>query len=74
MDNPSINMILFLTHTISDGEIVQTYAMGTYLNKAIKVDNSTPIDFSPSRTIKRGSPLYLQTSMLWGYRVIIFVR
>jgi len=39
-DNPSVNMIPFLTRTILDGEIIQTYAMGTHLNKAIKADSS----------------------------------
>jgi hypothetical protein len=48
MDNPSVNMIPFLTYTIPDGEIIQTYAMGTYLNKAIKADTSTPMDFNPN--------------------------
>jgi len=47
MDNPSVNMIPFLTYTIH-GEIIQTYAMGTYLNKAIKADTSTPMDFNPN--------------------------
>jgi len=64
MDNPSVNMIPFLTYTIPDGEIIQTYAMGTYLNKAIKADTSTPMDFNPNWIIKRDNPLYLQTPML----------
>jgi hypothetical protein len=51
-DSPGINMIPFPTRTISDGEIIQTYVMGTRLNKAIKADNSIPMDFSPSRIIK----------------------
>ena len=52
MDNPSVTMIPFPTRTIPDGEIIQTYAMGTCLNKAIKADNSIPMDFSLSRIIK----------------------
>ena len=48
MDNPSVNMIPFLTYTIPDGEIIQTYVMGTHLNKAIKADTSTPMDFNPN--------------------------
>jgi hypothetical protein len=74
-DNPSVNMIPFPTRTISDGEIIPTYAMGTHLNKAIKADSSILIDFSPSRIIKRDSPLHSQTPMLWvRHRVMIFVR
>jgi len=46
MDNLSVSMIPFPTHTIPDWEIISTYAMGTYLNKAIKVDSSIPMDFS----------------------------
>jgi len=64
MDNPSINMILFLTRTIPDGEIIKTYAMGTRLNKAIKVDSSIPMDFSPNIIIKRDSPLHSEIPML----------
>jgi hypothetical protein len=64
MDNPNINMIPFLTRTILDGEIIRTYTMGTYLNKAIKADSSTPMDFSPSKIIKRDNPLHLQIPML----------
>jgi len=52
MDNPSVNMIPFSTRTILDGEIIQTYAMRTHLNKAIKADSSIPIDFNPNRIIK----------------------
>jgi hypothetical protein len=52
IDNPSVNMIPFLTYTSLDGKIFQTYAMETYLNKAIKTDSSTLMDFSPNRTIK----------------------
>jgi hypothetical protein len=40
--------------------------MGTYLNKAIKAHNSTPMDFNPSRIIKQDNPLHLQIPMLWG--------
>jgi hypothetical protein len=32
--------------------------MGTSLNKAIKADNSIPMDFSPNKIIKQDSPLY----------------
>jgi hypothetical protein len=46
MDNLSVSMILFPTRTILDGEIIPTYGMGTSLNKAIKADNSIPMDFS----------------------------
>jgi len=52
------------TRTIPDGEIIQTYIMGTRLNKAIKVDSSIHMDFSPSRIIKGDSPLHSQTPML----------
>ena len=57
-DSPSVNMILFPTRTILDGEIIQTYAMGTNLNKVIKADSSIPMDFNPNRIIKRDSPLH----------------
>jgi hypothetical protein len=67
MDNPSISMILFLTRTIPDGEIIKTYAMGTRLNKAIKVDSSIPMDFNPNRIIKGDSPLHSEILMLWGH-------
>jgi hypothetical protein len=74
-DSPSINMIPFPTYTIPNGEIIQTYAMGTHLNKAIKVDSSIPMYFNPNRIIKRDSPLHSQTPMLWGHHpVMIFVR
>jgi len=74
MDNLSVSMVPFPTRTISDGEIIQTYSMGTRLNKAIKADSSTPMDFSSTRIIKRDNPMHLQTPMLWGHRVMIFVR
>jgi hypothetical protein len=51
-DNLGVNMIPFPTRTILDGEIIQTYVMGTHLNKAIKADSSIPMDFSPNRIIK----------------------
>jgi hypothetical protein len=51
-DKPNVTMIPFPTRTILDGEIIQTYVMGTRLNKAIKADNSNPMDFSLSRIIK----------------------
>jgi len=74
-DSPSVNMIPFATHTILDGEIIQTYAMGTHLNKAVKVESSIPMDFSPNRIIKQDNPLHSQTLMLWGrHLVMIFVR
>jgi hypothetical protein len=75
MDSPSINMIPFPTRTIPDGEIIQTYVIGTHLNKAIKADNSIPMDFNPNRIIKRDSPLNSKTPMLWGrYPLMIFMR
>ena len=70
-----LSMILFLTCTILDGEIILTYGMGTDLNKAIKADNSIPMDFSPNRIIKQDNPLHSQTLMLWGrHPMMIFVR
>jgi hypothetical protein len=63
-DSHIINMIPFPTRTILDGEIIPTYAMGTHLNKAIKVDSSIPMDFNPNRIIKQDNPLHLQTPML----------
>jgi hypothetical protein len=57
-DSPSVNMIPFPTRIIPDGEIIQTYAMGTHLNKAIKADYSFLMDFNPNRIIKRDSPLH----------------
>jgi hypothetical protein len=75
MDNLSVSMILFPTCTILDGEIIPTYGMGTSLNKAIKADNSIPMDFSPNRIIKQDNPLQSQTPMLWDcHLVMIFVR
>jgi hypothetical protein len=75
MDNLSISMIHFPTRTILDGEIIPTYVMGTRLNKAIKADNSIPMDFSPNKIIKQDNPLHSQTLMLWGrHPVMIFVR
>ena len=72
---PRVNMIPFPTRTIPNGEIIQTYAMGTHLNKAIKADSSIPMDFNPNRIIKRDSPLHSQTLMLRGrHPVMIFVR
>jgi hypothetical protein len=74
-DSPRVNMIPFPTHTIPNGKIIQTYVMGTHLNKAIKADSSIPMDFSPNKIIKRDSPLHSQTLMLWGrHPVMIFVR
>jgi hypothetical protein len=68
-------MIPFPTRTIPDGEIIQTYAMGTHLNKAIKANSYISMDFNPSRIIKRDSPLRSQTPMLWGHHpVMILVR
>jgi len=74
MASPNINMISFLTRTILDGEITQTYAMRTHLNKVIKADNSTLMDLIPIKIIKRDNPLNLQILILWGLRVMIFVR
>jgi hypothetical protein len=76
MDNPSVNMIPFPTRTILDGEIIQTYTMGTHLNKTIKVDSSISMDFNPNRIIKQDNLLlYSQTPMLWGrHPMMIFVR
>jgi hypothetical protein len=39
-----------------------------------KTDSSTAMDFNPSKIIKRDSPLDLQIPMLWGHRVMNFVR
>jgi len=64
MYNLNVSMILFLTRTILDGEIILTYVMGTSLNKAIKANSSIPMNFNPNRIIKRDSPLHSQTSML----------
>jgi hypothetical protein len=64
MDNLSVNMIPFPTHTILNGEIIPTYCMGTRLNKAIKADSSIPMDFSPNKIIKQDNPLHSQTPML----------
>jgi hypothetical protein len=47
-DSPSVNMIPFPTRTILDGGIIQTYVMRTYLNKAIKANNSTAIFSAPA--------------------------
>jgi hypothetical protein len=75
MDRLSVSMILFPTRTFLDGEIIPTYGMGTSLNKAIKADNSIPMNFNPNRIIKQDNPLYSQTPMLWGrHLVMIFVR
>jgi len=75
-DSPSISMIPFPTRTILNGEIIQTFDMGTHLNKAIKADSSIPMDFNPNRIIKRDSPLHSQTPMLWGRHPmnLIFMR
>jgi hypothetical protein len=75
-DSPSVNMIPFPTRTILDGEIIQTYAMGTHLNKEIKADSSIPMDFNPNRIIKQDNRLlHSQTLMLWGrHPLMIFVR
>jgi hypothetical protein len=64
----------FSNSTILDGEITRTYVIRTYLNKAIKLDSSTPMNFSRSRIIKQDSPLHLQIPMLWGHRVMIVMR
>jgi hypothetical protein len=40
-----------------DGEIIRTYVMVTYFNKAIKVASYTPMDFSPNIIIKQDNPL-----------------
>jgi hypothetical protein len=69
------SIFLFPTRAILDGEIIPTYGMGISLNKAIKDDNSIPMDFTPNRIIKQDSPLYSQTPMLWGrHPIMIFVR
>jgi hypothetical protein len=64
MAKTSVNMIPFLTRTILDREITQTYVMGTYLNKEIKVGSFIPMDFNPNKIIKRDSFLHLQIPML----------
>ena len=55
-DNPNINMIPFPTHTIPDGEIIQTYAVGTHLNKAIKADSSIPMISAPTELSSKTTP------------------
>ena len=62
MDNPSVSMIPFPKRTILDEEVIQTYTIGTHLNKAIKADSF--IDFNPNRIIKRDNPLHSQIPML----------
>ena len=74
MGSLSVSMIPFPTRTIPDGEIIQTYAMGTRLNKAIKANSSIPMDFSPNKIIKQDSPMHSQLPMLWGHQVMIFMR
>jgi hypothetical protein len=49
-------MIPFPTRTIPDGEIIQTYAMGTCLNKAIKADNSIPMDLALAELSSETAP------------------
>jgi hypothetical protein len=46
MASPRVNIIIFLTST--NGEITRTYTMRTYLNKAIKANNSTAIFSAPA--------------------------
>jgi hypothetical protein len=58
MASPSINMILLLTRTIPDGEITRTYTMGTYLNKTIKADSSTPWILAPIELLNEIAPAF----------------
>jgi hypothetical protein len=37
-------------------EIIQTYVMGTRLNKAIKADSSSLMDFSPTELSSEATP------------------
>jgi hypothetical protein len=74
MDNLSVSMILFLTRTIPNGEIIQIYIMGTRLNKAIKADSFIPMDFSQNRIIKQYNTLHSQIPMLWVHGVMFFMR
>jgi hypothetical protein len=59
-------MIPFPTRTILDGEIIQTYVMGTHLNKAIKADNSIPMDLSPNKIIKKQGQVFTTWRSKWG--------
>jgi len=43
----------FPTRIILDGEIILTYGIAISLNKAIKADNSIPMDFNPNKIIKQ---------------------
>ena len=70
--HPQRKYVHFPTHTIPDGEIIPTYVMGTRFNKAIQADSS--MNFSPNKIIKQDSPLQSQIPMLWGHRVMIFMR
>jgi hypothetical protein len=66
-DNPDINMILFPTHTIPDGEIIQTYAMRTHLNKAIKADSSIhPHGFQSQQNYQARQPPPFTNSNVMG--------
>ena len=66
IDNLSVSMIPFPTYIIPNEEIIPTYIMGTRLNKAIKADNSIPIDFSPNRIIKQDQPPAFTNSKVMG--------
>jgi len=56
MDIPRVNMILFPTRTILDGEIIPTYIMGTRLNKAIKADIPSPWISAPTKLSSKTTP------------------
>uniref|UniRef100_A0A6N2K303 Uncharacterized protein n=1 Tax=Salix viminalis TaxID=40686 RepID=A0A6N2K303_SALVM len=67
-----VNDLTSLVCSLSCGnvqQIIPTSAMGTHLNKAIKVDSSIPMDFnhSPSRIINQDCPFLSPTPMLWGH-------
>jgi hypothetical protein len=60
-------MILFPTHTIPDGEIIQTYAMRTHLNKAIKADSSIhPHGFQSQQNYQARQPPPFTNSNVMG--------
>ena len=65
MDNPSVSMIIFLTHIILDGEIIPNYDTETHLNKVIKANSSIPMDFSPPiRIIRRQPPPFTNSNVM----------
>jgi hypothetical protein len=55
-DMPNVNMIPFPTCTIPNRENIQTYVMGTHLNKAIKADSSIPWISAPTELSSKTTP------------------